>query len=492
MKKITLLIIATLMVLLTACQPTPEKEIVQNKNNGVMEKAISSGKKVDEASKVEENQNEPVIADKEVEERAEMQSTGKWVDNDIEGKPYISISANADILMPDVTEYKAYEIIPMASIPEETLRKLIHSLVGDNPLYDGNEKSKEEIEKTILNLKKFVYDYENDEFKDTFSDDQGITYEEFKSENIKSLQEHISKLEEDIAKGNYGVNTVVDIDEINFERTEDNMLDYFKADLGRNELAKIRMCEKCNFALNNPGKYFIDYQGNNISEYVPEEEKELEISSDSALEMINTLMDDVGITPYDLRYMGINKQYNGMEELADGYLQQGYVMVFSRIVNGMPVECTSDFNVHELANELDKAGNFADEMKLYAENLSFVVDDKGIAQIDWEYHYDIDEQSARIIEIMPMDDDLKRIIVQQMINCYSFYERDNIKTHFDIERVELVMGRVPMKNNFDRQWLVPVWNVYANYEVKQAGEDPYKTSSSRLVLSINALDGSVN
>lgn len=158
----------------------------------------------------------------------------------------------------------------------------------------------------------------------------------------------------------------------------------------------------------------------------------------------------------------------------------------------MPVECASGFNARTLEDGTIAVEYYADEFKFYAENLSFVADDMGITQMDWEYYYDIDYQSARIVEIMPMDDTLKKIIVQQIINCYSFYEEQNTIAHFDIDRVELVMGRVPMKNNPDKQWLVPMWNVYAYYEVNHEGEEPFRTPNSRLILSINALDGSVN
>jgi hypothetical protein len=158
----------------------------------------------------------------------------------------------------------------------------------------------------------------------------------------------------------------------------------------------------------------------------------------------------------------------------------------------MPVECASGFNVQEMEDGSTKVTNYVNAFKYYAEDLSFVVDDKGITQMDWGYHYDIDEESATIVEIMEMDDALKQVIIQQIINCYSFYEEQGTKAHFDIERVELVMGRVPMKDNLDKQWLVPMWNVYAYYEVDPVKGVAFRTENSRLILSINALDGSVN
>ena len=468
-----------------ACQPTPEEEIVQSKNDGVMEQAISEGEKVYENNSQEEDELADLV--ETVEDRADMLNVGTWSDNNIEGNSYITISADAEILMPDVDEYKVYEITPLSPIPYEILRNLISEIADENPLYDGKERTLEEIENTILGLRQLVFDYENDEFKDTFSEGQGRTYEEFKSDEIKNLQLQINILEQDIAEDNYGINTPINIDDIC-----NGNISFFKTDLGRDKLAVFIIDEQHSFLFRNPGNYGIDYCGDTLSEFVPDTEKELQISADYALELVSDLMDDVGIKSFDIRYMGVGKEYNGNEELGYGHLEQGYIMIFSRIVNGMPVECASGFNVQEMEDGSTKVTNYVNAFKYYAEDLSFVVDDKGITQMDWGYHYDIDEESATIVEIMEMDDALKQVIIQQIINCYSFYEEQGTKAHFDIERVELVMGRVPMKDNLDKQWLVPMWNVYAYYEVDPVKGVAFRTENSRLILSINALDGSVN
>ena len=469
-----------------ACQPTPEKEIVQSKNDGAMEQAITEGEKVYD-NDVQE-QDDPTDLVEAVEERADMLTVGTWTDNNIEGNSYITISANAQILMPDVSQYIAYEITPLSAISEDILYNLLELIVGENLLYDGYERTLEEIENTILILRKEIYNYENDEYKDTFYEGQGRTYEEFKADEIRSLQLQIGVLEDDVAEGNYGLNTAIDIYEIDFKGVST-----YKVDLRRDEPATIVFHQQHSFLFGNPGNYGIDYRGESISELIPEEEKELKISADDAIEIISTLMNDVGMQSYDIRYMGIDKEYNGSEKIA-GYsnLEQGYILVYSRIVNGMPVECSSDFDIAILEDGSTEVEYYTNMEKYYDENVSFVVDDLGITQMHWGNHYDIDEESATIVDIIKMDDELKQVIIQQIVNCYSFYEEQGTKAHFDIERVELVMGRVPMKDNLDKQWLVPMWNVYAYYEINHPGEETFITPNSRLILSINALDGSVN
>jgi len=125
--------------------------------------------------------------------------------------------------------------------------------------------------------------------------------------------------------------------------------------------------------------------------------------------------------------------------------------------------------------------------------LQLAIDDAGIAQLYWESYYALDEASASVVEIMPMDEEMKDIIIQQIYNCYSpFDEQDKTKVKYIIDKVELVMGRVPMKDNPKRQWLIPVWNVYATSQ-SDTGEGYVPSDrGSLLVLSVNALDGSIN
>ena len=82
---------------------------------------------------------------------------------------------------------------------------------------------------------------------------------------------------------------------------------------------------------------------------------------------------------------------------------------------------------------------------------------------------------------------LKDIIIQQLYNKYSYSDNaNNKKMSLDVTRVELVMGRIPIKDNLQKQWLVPIWNVYGDLEYSSD-----EKIQSQLVLSINAIDGSI-
>ena len=453
----------------TACQPTPDKETVQGKNNDMLEEKISEGQADDAITGQRDNTNE----------RAEMIVTDTWQDDSIESKPYLSVSADAQVLMPDIDQYIAYEIDPSAKLTNDMIRKLIGALAGDAELHDGEEVSKAEVEARIVDVRKELHDIENDVNKDAFSgrDEEGRDYNEYKNDEIKRLNAEIDALNKLMESATDAYETTIDINTVDFENTDTFEA---KAFVGRSSVASIVLMDSLFFSFDNPGNFTIG------ESYMDESEKEIDLSINDAAAIGNSLLSDAGMVTYDIKSIGLGQQYIGNEGASQANSPQGYVIHYDRIVNGMPVSSTTRFNVEQSMIN-DYVQYFQDEL------LQLAIDDAGIAQLNWDSYYALDEASASVVEIMPMDEEMKGIIIQQIYNCYSpFDEQDKKKVKYIIDKVELVMGRVPMKDNPERQWLIPVWNVYATYqEDKGDGYVPSDRGSS-LVLSVNALDGSVN
>ena len=462
--RIPLLVVIIIVCIASACQPTPEKEIVQGKNDDILEQAIN------------EDDSALVPCDN-TGERADMIVTGTWQDDSIESKPYLSVSADAQVLIPDIDQYMAYEIDPSAKLTNDMVRKLIGALVGDAVLHDGDEISKDEIEARLVHVRKEINDLNNNVGKDSFSSEEGEDYDDYKNYMIKRLGAEIKVLSGLMETATDGYETTIDINTINFANIEQFEA---KAFVGRSNVATILLVESCNFMFNNPGNFSI---GEN---YMDESEKEIDLSTNDAAAIGNSLLSDAGLLTYDIKSIGLGQQYIGNEGAPQTNSPQGYVMQYDRIVNGMPVSSTTRFNVEQSMIN-DYVQYFQDEL------LQLAIDDAGIAQLYWESYYALDEASASVVEIMPMDEEMKDIIIQQIYNCYSpFDEQDKTKVKYIIDKVELVMGRVPMKDNPKRQWLIPVWNVYATSQ-SDTGEGYVPSDrGSLLVLSVNALDGSIN
>lgn len=454
----------------TACQPTPDKEIVQGKNSDTLEQKINEG------------QDAPAPASRDnTGERADMIVTDTWQDDTFEEKPYLSVKADAQILMPDVDQYIAYEIDPAAGLTNDMVRELIGALVGDAELHDGEEVSKAEVEARVVDAKRELHDMENDVYKDTFSSEEGEDYNDYKNHEIKSLNAKIDALNKLMETAAEEYRTIIDISTVDFENTE-----YFnaKAFVGRSRVADITVLDSLFFNFDNPGNFSIGE-----SYHLDESEKKISLSLNDAAAMGNNLLSEAGLVSYDIKTMGLDYQYIGNEGVSQKNSPQGYVINYERIVNGMPVTSTTRFNVEQSMIN-DYVEFFQDE------RLQLAVDDAGIAQFNWESYYALDGNSASVVDILPMDEEMKDIIVQQIYNFHSYNEtipgEEKKNKKYVINSVELVMGRVPMKDNPERQWLIPVWNVYAtSYTDTREGYIPSDRGPS-LVLSVNAIDGSIN
>ena len=458
----------------TACQATPESTAVQNKNNDIMEQKISQGQ-------VEETQtgnNAPAEKNENGNERAEMIVADTWKDDTIEPKPNLSISVDAQILVPDVANYRVYEITPDAAISNDTVKNLIRALVGDAELHDGDEITKGEIEARLVEINKAIYDLENDVDKSTYSSDDGWDYEHYKNYEINRYNKEKNTLNDLMASAAEDYRTTIDINNIDFENTE-----HFeaKAFIGRSSAANIVLYDSLYFNFDNPGGFTIG------KSYIDESKKNISLSVNDATTMGNMLLSDAGLDMYDIESIGLGYQYIGKEGSSQENSPQGYVIHYERIVNGMPVSSTTRFNAEDSEEDAYKKP-FQDE------SLQVAIDDSGIAQLNWESCYQLDEDSASVVDIMPMDDVMKDIIIQQMFNCYSVNGDDEYveKMEYTIKIAELVMGRVPMRDNTEMEWLVPVWNIYADYKIDYKDGRTSLSESPSLVLSVNALDGSIN
>ncbi len=131
MKKLILITLATLM--LTACQPTPEQNIVMEKD---VERMVEQATVSDETH----------MNDMEIEERYRCEETGA------NGK--LTVVADAPVSVPSVQTLPIIEA-HMDIFTQETVYGIFNFLFGDEPAVDRskNVESKADIQEMIVNLK---------------------------------------------------------------------------------------------------------------------------------------------------------------------------------------------------------------------------------------------------------------------------------------------------------------------------------------------------
>jgi hypothetical protein len=126
----TLVVILMAALVLSACQPTPEKAAVVGKNDGKLEKKLQ-----------QTQPPEATTVPYEVPERLDME---------IEGLPEgYSIIFNAGVEIPDQDTWPVYTVEP-AAITQEQADAIRTALIGEAVLYKpGEYRSREEIQHSI-------------------------------------------------------------------------------------------------------------------------------------------------------------------------------------------------------------------------------------------------------------------------------------------------------------------------------------------------------
>lgn len=285
--KINILIICA-AIFLTACQPTPEKDIVVNKNEGVLESRISQEVTEAQTFDVPETVNEGVC----------------------EGKQY-SVAIDAGVQVTALSAYPVYAIAP-ADFTQQEVDAVIGYFFGDRPLYAPNyTKTKSMIEDELVRTKADLLGMDGSN-----------------PDDIEGAQAAIKKLEEAYASApetaaNTQITSALTVfSGIDFEALE------ACADIGYAEPSCISVANKPIFQSMTItldwDRYFLasaalDGKNAEGQSMIP---KEAEQKAAEALEAIG------------IEGMAVVGVETGMTEDQE---RQGYVVTFKRSVNGVPV-----------------------------------------------------------------------------------------------------------------------------------------------------------
>ena len=138
-KTYTLLI--AIILLITACQPTPETEVVVNKNDGKFEQAL------------EATPTETVITQETAEEKIPIEYPDKWQGYYEKYDGRLKMNIDAEVIVSDATKYPVAEIKPYY-IPIEQANKIIKAIFGTLDIYLVQyKKTKKDIENMIVQVK---------------------------------------------------------------------------------------------------------------------------------------------------------------------------------------------------------------------------------------------------------------------------------------------------------------------------------------------------
>lgn len=471
-------VIAVFTFFATACQPTPESEIVVNKGDGVLEAAALATPLPDT----------PKAAPYAAPERYSDSQTF------YDGK--LAVEFDMEIEIPDVSGYPIYKAAP-ADFSQEQVDRMVAALMQGQPLtYDDQRETKEEItERRLLPAKQKLAEARAGK---TVSDDGG-------PKSIEDLEAYVAMIEQWI------VNAPEHRDEKEMTPAEYSNADalYVKADLGKPLPATLHV-SKIDESGYSRGMEFIDgvsYIYNGFGR--PAEELPIKTTREEAISLASELVHNMGAEDFKVAAVGkttrLGSEYDiGTEEYQN---TMAYSVVFTRVLDGIPFTYTP----------IDQPGiDGEDQVNVMPpdyERIMVIVDDSGIANVFWKGNTAIGDKVNGNVALLPFETVAARAMEQSKVQYAYLIDAERAKYEtVKTDRIELSVGkaqlgymRVRAKDAADYM-IVPVWDFYGksvthyNQEDVEAlnAKNGHRMDASsetdyayRAILTINAIDGSV-
>ena len=506
------------MGMLAGCAQTPESSLVRQKGN----KALDSYKEAD-------NNVDMVESDSSADQTNTSQSTGTAdsitatddsTDNisaarttirDLLNAPEtyksqvtddtakLVVNTDASVEIPDVEKISAISVTP-AEVTQDLLDRITDAFFSDAKIYTADSyyvQTKDEIKQKIDELKEDVANGNLDPNNYGTDDNGNLVYDiyndiEYWEGQYESAPETKNPIE---GRPTVGVQTYSDNGEgmgenefTGVAQLDDGSEYYYRTsswgayplEVRLNKITKKDGSEVPSDAT------WMDYSSG--SSYEKPTEESIGISLDDAKQLVQEKVDAMGLG--DMSQCGWNYAIQtsiGTDDTSS-YLGGGYVIYYSRTINGVPLTYTMDAG--GALEDMDST------METWAyENLYFYVNADGIDSMSYSNPYTIGETKTENLRLLPFTEIMniyeKMMIVTNADNLS--YENSRI---YSINRIVLGYARIyEPSTDAHTGLLVPVWDFFGSRKIDSEydGETysditDYPTWS---FLTINAVDGSI-
>ena len=492
LKRIFLFLLAA-MLLFTACQKTPEAEIVVQKDSDRM---------IEQALITPEN----AAPDLTLREQYGIPDTLSFTDTGADGK--LTITVDAEVVAPE----KPLPIVRVeaAQFDQETVSGFWRATVGDKPMVEQVFiQTKADIQKQILYFKQVqagiidgLYTPEEaqaeiDDLEKSYpgapesiepvpaTDELKLMTDTFGSATLHyygimaQSEDKDNKLFFDVRNDgdNEEAITVIDYDEDGNETGSTTAL------LSRNAWMS------CSWRISGGHCNFSDdtvmlKRTDSIPDYAA---GMLSLTPEQAASRVEDFLQKAGLSHtmgiFSIYLMSDKNPRNGVPEPT----AYGYRICCTRLVGGVPV--TYQYNVQNSGGYNGNNEQFAPQWGY--ENMIFDLEDEGMSHAIWQ-------APMRLLDTVTEQSQLKPFseieeIARKMLRIK--YEPDARDEHtesirIDIDRVELSLQRVAEQDNFERGLLIPAWNFFGKYSYTFDDGNITNTEIGSF-LSINAIDGSI-
>jgi len=450
---------------LSGCQSTPDSEIVTNKNESVL-----------------------VAIEKEEQTRQEeYEKTNKTYTGIFTNKQG-DISFLLDVVIPVVNDqYPLIQVTPR-TISSEQAKNVALALFGETTWYEYSEvMSKEEIEETIISLRKHISDPVG--LKEYYGGDEQLAnqviswyealileYEEMYNAAPKTVQRTVCEWEFYPTTHYFDFTSFLGVDD------EMSNLDKTEYIVATTEINKIP------YLYNAMNRDANDYRLHTIIAYMDDEI--LPISSTySNKEPNETDMERVRLKTIEiLEKMGFEHwlidscvvtERNFSDE------SKGYRLVVEAIPTYEGIQVTKQGQIMNLKSEDSYASNYS------YENITIEFCGDQIAYFEYTGALEVLEVIEENVQLLSFDEVLDRLkSYKETDDLLGYAMMEEGRIDVNVNNVELGLARIRIKNNYSDFYLIPAYTFNGTYSYyEKDGTLIYEEDGQ--VAVINAVDGSI-
>ena len=464
----------------TACQPTPERQTVVQRDA------------------LEEKIMEP---EETAVPEATYEAPDHWTDSAEEGAIIINIDAN--VIMPEVSAYPVIKLEPLV-LPQERVDELVHYFAGDRKLYQPNLLTKKDYEDALIQAK-----------RGQLVDGEYVVTEETKRV-VAELEETINNAPEDSPKiytdttlthdtnndGTIDLSTSNNYLTINIEgdKGPDAGCIYFRNFVdGESNLTEFSYLTTT-YMTESFARSFVEKDQRMQKEYDPEylekdtmksnEERyqklmsaNISITKDEAQAVAQKAIDELNIQDMYLitAERALLDPYHGLP--SDGSDKGGYVFEYVRQSGGIAGFIRRSWSGNPSENPPEYRPPFEQE------SVTVVVTDDGIESFLWIGCAQVIETASENVELLPFEDVIERL--EERIFIERAYEAgfDTTQTiTINVDTAELRVGYIDVKDELNQALLVPVW-MFQTTGALTANDGRTFTGMMDEIYIFNAIDG---
>ena len=491
--KIIFSIIICFSVMISACQPTPEELIVQNKADDDLKEAMEQTAAPTKTPAANQKTGQDASVESEY---VKSHYTNSYV-NDTGN---ITINFDAEVLIP-ATPNIPVAYVEESAISQQELDRLVEILFHGEQLYDISQPTKSDYEDHIVQIERSATDLTSD-----LAQSSGIT-------NLEDLSDEADRLIEMYwKKWENAPDIKAEVNDLDINGSDFRILG---AKLGKETYAQLIYAAN-SIEFTNFGTDFnferelpetavpIDMDADAPSEALEAQQKALAFIEETGLE---------GVKLADIMYYEeiVEVFDSGTGEDISSYMKSGkvfYIASFERIVGDMSI----DRAYYKGTSSEDDSPY----IPVAYETMDIWYEDGEIAQFLWKSPHKITEVTNESVQLQVDFDKAVELMLKQAYIQYAdvAHYRDMGKIIVNVDGVELTLARV-LERNTGNYIVIPVWDFYGEVLLGSPGEEGSKMSSDKIkredgyypfglsyleylydchqksIITVNALDSSI-